>query len=124
MKRIWIAAALALGMMVLCFFLLDHTKDITADLNSRLDRLSAVEEDDPSGDEQTRELCRVWEKYEKKLSLHIRHSELEEVTRAFTQIESCWRMGEYELFIMACDEARAAVDHLWEEARPTIKNIV
>lgn len=124
MKRIWAAAALTLGMIVLCSAMLHNTKTVTDDLNDRLDRLSAAEEDDPSAERETKELLQVWDEYEKSLSVHIRHSELEEVTSALTQIESCWRVGEYELFRMACEDARVAVDHLWEEERLLLKNIL
>lgn len=124
MKRIWVAAGMAVGMIVLCAVLLVQTRGITDELYAQLDSLCAVEEGDPSGGRLAEELCAMWEEKEKTLSLHIRHSELEEVTRAFTQIKSCLAMGEYELFRMACDEARVAVDHLWEEARLSLKNII
>lgn len=124
MKRIWVAIGIAAGMVVLCAVMLAQTRGITDRLYVQLDRLCAVEEGDPSGKELAEELCAMWEQNEKSLSLHIRHSELEEVTRSFTELKSALQMDEYELFRMACDEARVSVDHLWEEARLSLKNII
>jgi len=123
MKRIWAAAALTLAMVILCASFLHYTKKVTDDLNHRLDILSAAEEDDRQAEKETKELLKIWEKYEKRLSLHMRHNELEEVTLAFTRMESSWTLGEYELFRMACDDARVAVEHLWEEEHLSLKNI-
>ncbi len=123
MKRIWAAAALTLAMVILCSVFLHYTKKVTDDLNRRIDILSAAEEDDRQAESETKELLKVWEEYEKKLSLHMRHNDLEEVTLAFTRMESCWTLGEYEMFRMACEDARVAVEHLWEEEHLSLKNI-
>ena len=124
MKRIWAAVGIAAGVVVLCALLLAQTRSVTDKLYVQLDRLCAVEEDDPSGEQLAEELCAMWERNEKRLSLHIRHSELEEVTRSFTQLKSALNVGEYELFRMACDDARVSVDHLLEESRLSWKNII
>lgn len=124
MKRIWAAVGIAAAMLTLCALLLAQTRSVTDRLYAQLDLLCAAEEGDPSGRQLAEELCAMWEKDEKKLSLHIRHSELEEVTRSFAQLKSALSVGEYELFRMACDDARVSVDHLLEEARLSWKNII
>ncbi len=124
MKRIWVAAGIALCAVVLCAIMLAQTREITDRLYGQLDRLCAVEEGAPSAAVLAEELCAMWEKDEKALSLHLRHSELEEVTRSFTQLKSALNTGEYDLFRMACDDARVSVDHLLEEARLSWKNII
>jgi len=124
MKRIWAAAGIALGIVVLCALMLSHTRTVTDRLYEQLDLLCAAEEGDPSAERLAEELCAMWEREEKRLSLHIRHSELEEVTRSFTQLKSALSVGEYDLFRMACDDARVSVDHLLEEARLSWKNVI
>ena len=124
MKRIWAAVGLAAGVVVLCALLLAQTRGIADKLYTQLDMLCAVEDGSPEGERLAEELCAMWEKDEKKLSLHIRHSELEEVTRSFTELKSALMVGEYDLFRMACDDARVSVDHILEEAKLSLKNII
>jgi len=124
MKRIWAAVFIALAMVILCGALQRSAKTITDELLTRLETLSAVGDGEPEGERMVRELRRAWDKSERKMSLYLRHSELEEVTCAVTRIESCWQTGEHELFLMACDEAETAVEHLWESSRLSLRNII
>lgn len=124
MKRIWLAAGLAAGMVMLCCLLLYSTGQVTRQLNDTLEQLAAAEENDPAAGEEISALIARWEKWETRLSLHIRHDELEEVTRALTRVESHWEAGEYRLYRVACAEATVAVEHLLEEAKLTLRNVL
>jgi len=124
MKRIWAAVWMAAGMVMLCGLLLYSTHRVTDRLDSCLTVLCQVEDGSEEGARLTAELREMWERQEKTMALHIRHNELEEVTLALTRVESYWQMGQYPLFRVACEEAKAAVEHLWEEARPSLKNII
>ncbi len=127
MKRIWLAAAIMAGMVILCTVFLLYTEKVTADLDRRLDRLSAAPDSTSAADappqEQMDELLAVWERYEKRLSLHTRHSELEEVTAALTHMEYSLSLGSRDRFLVACGDARIAIEHLREEERPLLRNI-
>lgn len=124
MKRIWVALGIALAMIILCGVLLNSAHNVTSEMTTELDRLRQAEEEDYWVQQAVDDLCKKWEGQEDVLTTHVRHSEIEEVTYALTEMKTCWQMGEYELFIMACEEAKVAVDHLWEAARPSLKNIL
>ncbi len=124
MKRIWLALGMTAVMLVLCGVLMNSAHAATGEMAAKLEELRAVREDDMRAERMIDDLCSSWEKHENSLALHIRHSDIEEITGALAQIKSCWQLGEYELFVMACDEARVAVDHLWEEARLSVKNVI
>ena len=124
MNRIWLAIGLTVAMIVLCGVLLFSADRITDEMTDRLEELRDASPDSVQVQQKIDDLCSRWEQHEKSLTLHVRHSEIEEVTYALTQMKSSWEMGEYELFVMACDEALVSVEHLWEAARPSLKNII
>lgn len=124
MRRIWLAVGLAAGMVVLCGLLLYSTGQVTQKLDEGLTQLAAAEEGDVRAGAIASELNAEWDKAERWMALHVRHSELEEVTQALTRVEGYWKMGQYDLFRVACDEAKVAVDHLWQESCPSLRNIV
>jgi len=124
MNRIWLAVGLTAAMIALCGVLLFSAWQITEDMTGTLDELLLAEEGDRQVMHTIEQLHDRWDRYEKTLTIHVRHSEIEEVTYALTEMKSCWEMGEYELFVMACEEAKVAVDHLWEASRPSLKNVL
>ena len=124
MNRIWLAVGLTAAMIALCGVLLFSAWQITEDMTGTLDELLLAEEGDRQVMHTIEQMHDRWDQYEKTLTVHVRHSEIEEVTYALTEMKSCWEMGEYELFVMACEEAKVAVDHLWEASRPSLKNVL
>ena len=124
MNRIWTAIAIAAAMVILCGVLLHSADVITDEMTAALDKLSSAHEDDQWVQAAVEELCARWDKHENALTCHVRHSEIEEVSFSLTELKTCWEMGEYELFVVACEEAKMAVEHLWEAARPSLKNIL
>lgn len=124
MKRIWTAAAMTAVMIILCGALLLSVRRITDEVLDGLEALRAAKAGDTQVTRMIDELRERWDSHEGALTIHVRHSEIEEVTRALTQMKCCWELGEYELYIVACDEAKVAMEHLWEAARPSLKNIL
>lgn len=124
MNRLWTALALAAAMVGLCCVLTFCTVRATDRFTDRLERLSTAEAGEWDAGALASGLQEDWERCEEWMSLHIHHSELEEVTRALARMEICWQTGEYEMFRMACDEALVALEHLRQESRPLLKNII
>lgn len=124
MKRIWLALGLTAAMLLLCGLLLGSTERLASEMLEQLDEIRSAGEDGGDAGPLIDRLLDQWEQWEEKLALHMRHSELEEVKHALQQISSCWNVGEHELFLMACDEAGVAVEHLAESSRLSLKNVL
>lgn len=124
MKRIWLAAGMSAAMVVLCAVLLGSAAKITGEITGMLNGLDGAKPGDAAVQSMIDRVHDRWEQCEGSLSAHVRHSEIEEVTYALRKIKSCWQTGEYELFVMACDEAKVAVEHLWEGSRLSLRNIL
>lgn len=124
MKRIWLALGLLAAIIVLCTVTLFSTHKKATELAEDVKTLRLAQAEDDSVPGRLKRLEDKWKECDKTLSLHLRHSELEEVNRNITLLGSYWREGQYDLYRVTCDEALIAIEHLWETAKPSLRNIM
>ncbi|MBE6752824.1 MAG: DUF4363 family protein [Ruminococcaceae bacterium] len=119
MKRLGAAVLILAVTIAIGAASLWHTRSAAKEMTYRIEMLQQAR-----SAEGVELLKRQWERYERRLALHTRHSELESVAAKIAILDVKVKMEDELYWKMACEELLAAVEHLEQTERPLLKNIL
>ena len=119
MKRLTVALVILAAVLALGVTSLMYTKQVTRDMTQQVEQIR--KEAQP---ESIKKLNTEWKKREKLLALYTRHNELENISAKVAVLEQKAKAYEAKHWDIACEELLAAIEHLEETEKPTLRNIL
>lgn len=125
MNRIVVAAASLILVIVIASLSIRSLDSSCEKLSEKLDEIQSTAE---SGDaekaiELTENMLEMWEKEEKKISLLVNHSEIDEIEKTVKSLPVLARQGNTERLEEQSSVAAERVRHIREKEKISAKNI-
>ena len=125
MNRIVVAAASLILVIVIASLSIRSLDSSCEKLSEKLDEIQSTAE---SGDaekaiELTENMLEMWEKEEKKISLLVNHSEIDEIEKTVKSLPVLARQGNTERLEEQSSVAAERVRHIREKEKISINNI-
>lgn len=126
MKRLWAAVAIAVALLISCFWGIHTISDYTDTMSSSLDSLSAYMD---AGDREnairlSKELDKQWHHMHNVLSTYTSHNNLEQIDQTLAVITASVANNDQNAFQQEYSRAKAQIFHLQDIELPTFYNIL
>ncbi len=124
MKRSITIAAILLSIVALSIGSLFYLHRVEEEMTGLLEGAarSAQAEDFEAARQTAAKAEERWQEYEKRLSLFVRHGELDEMTKVVAELTDYAQQKDAALFCASADKAASIIRHIYETELPTIKN--
>lgn len=126
MKRLWIAAALLAFLLGASLANAWYSQSLTGDMTDRLRQAQSLAEGEnwDQAEAVTRQVYEDWQDHHFYLHTLMRHSDTDQVLRAFRQVLEYLRLQEPDQYNAANADLMAQLELLAEMEQPTVVNVL
>lgn len=125
MKRFYVACLILALMISFCFLTMSLTQRYAEDMSDRVkDLYDIVKSDEEQAEAKLLTLSDTWEKYEEKLAMYTKHSELENIGVSIAALREYYSNKSIEQFRVCSEQMLVDIEHLRNSSTPTLRNIL
>jgi len=126
MRRLWIAAALLAVLLGGSLANAWYAQSLTGEMTGQLRRAQSLTEGDdwPQAEAVTRQVYEDWQKHDFYFHTFMRHSDTDQILRAFRQVLEYLRLQEPDQYNAANADLVAQLELLAEMEQPAMANVL